>query len=134
MKHPHGSGFTERQKSSVDAKKDLLSKFKAAAETTDPAVLAKREERARIVAARNARKAEKDRIKAEEKARLKAEADAKKAAEEAIRAEKERTRLEAEAAQRKASEDRKAKQYQMISQVLSGTANYKAQRNNRQTG
>ncbi len=94
-----GASFQDRQKSTAEAKKALLEKFKARPAADDPAVIAREAERREIVAARAARTAERERQKAEEhaalQARLKIEAEAREAAE---LAEAERLQLEAEAA------------------------------------
>lgn len=63
-----GASFQDRQKSTAEAKKALLEKFKARPAADDPDVVARETQRREIVAAREARAAERD-------ARLRAEAD-----------------------------------------------------------
>ncbi len=105
-----GASFQDRQKSTAEAKKALLEKFKARPATDDPAVIEREAQRREIIAAREARAAERDarlRAEAEERARQQAEKHAAlqarlKADEEARAAESiveaERLQLEAAAA------------------------------------
>lgn len=105
MKKSHEKGFAERRQTAMDAKKALLEKFKAGTDPNDPEVAARREERRRIIEAREKREAEKEaerKAKLEEEARIRAE---KKAAEEAARlAREEAERKAAEEAERLARE------------------------------
>ncbi|MBB4196583.1 hypothetical protein CCR94_00775 [Rhodoblastus sphagnicola] len=94
-----GASFQDRQKSTAEAKKALLEKFKARPAADDPAVVAREAERREIVAAREARAIERARQKAEDQAALEVRLKAAEAAREAESlAEAERLRLEAEAA------------------------------------
>jgi len=117
MRQLKGNGFTDRQKDSADAKKQLLSKFKAAPKPDDPEMAAKRAEREALVAARELRHAERARLKEEKAAREKAEAEAienavaiARAKAEAKEAEDQKSRIErviADEAERKAERDRR---------------------------
>ena len=60
MKKAIVSGIEDRRKAAADAKMELLKRFKAAPKPDDPVMIAKREERARIVAAREERRKEKE--------------------------------------------------------------------------
>lgn len=80
-------GFSDRQKSSADAKKALLEKFRSKPGPDDPEFVARQQERLAIAAARDARMAERraalEAAEAErqaELARIQAEEDARKAA------------------------------------------------------
>lgn len=109
MKQP-GSGLEERRKAAANAKQLLLNKFKAAPKPNDPEMLAKRAEREAIAAAREARYAERERVKTEQAERQKTDAAERKAAEEATRAEglkKEADTAVADQAARKAERDRR---------------------------
>ena len=105
-----GASFQDRQKSTAEAKKALLEKFKARPPADDPVVIEREAQRREIIAAREARAAEREarlRAEAEElarqnaekhaalQARLKAEEEARAAAEVI---EAARLQLEAEAA------------------------------------
>ena len=110
MKQPKGTGLEDRRKSSADAKLKLLNKFKAAPKADDPEMLARRTERQAMAEARDARHAERDRLKQEQAEQKKAETAARDLAERETR-EAEDKRLEetaaAKAAERKAERDRK---------------------------
>lgn len=110
MKHVKGTGLDERRKAASEAKMQLLSKFKAAPKPDDPEMLAKRAEREAIAAAREARRAERERVKQETAAREVAEAAERKAAEDAAREADFKKRADeavAEEAERKAERDRR---------------------------
>lgn len=83
MKHPKEAGFAARRDASAEAKKQLLKKFAAAPKPDDAQVRARLAEKAAIAAAREARRAERDRLKLEELDRRTAEAAAKAQAEAA---------------------------------------------------
>ena len=73
------ASFQDRQKSSAEAKKALLEKFKARPPADDPAVMERAAQRQEIALAREARAAEKEarlRAEAAERARLEAEKQA----------------------------------------------------------
>ncbi|MBP0494400.1 DUF6481 family protein [Pararoseomonas indoligenes] len=96
MRTLKGTDFNDRSKNSLEAKKALLERFKSrptAAE--DPAVAARQEERRQIIQAREAREAERRRLKEEEKARQEAERLRLIAEEEARQAELAREAAEA---------------------------------------
>jgi hypothetical protein len=112
----------ERRNAANEAKKALLARFKAKPAADDPKVLARQEERRKILEARAIREAEKQKLKQErlareaaekaareaEEARLRAEAEAKAAEEARIRAAEEAERIAGELsdeAARKAKRD-----------------------------
>ena len=100
----------ERRKTAAEAKLRLLKKFRAAPKPDDPEMLAKRAERVAIAAAREARHAERERVKQEKADRQKVEAAERKAAEAAAREaglEKQAESLVASEAERKAERDRR---------------------------
>jgi hypothetical protein len=105
--------LNERRAAAIEAKKLLLKKFESAPKADDPEVIAKRAEREAIVAAREARKAERDRLaKLEEERKLaEAEALAKAAAAEAealaAEAKNRIARVVLDEAERKAERDRR---------------------------
>jgi len=83
-------GFGDRLSAAKDAKQAMAAKFLKRPAIDDPEVVARREERARLAEARDARikerkqqqAADKARIAAETEARIKAEIDEKAASEE----------------------------------------------------
>jgi hypothetical protein len=105
--------LSERLTASADAKKLLLKKFDNAPKPTDPEMVAKRAEREAIVAAREIRRAEKERLAQEELARKQAEAEELAAAALAeaeaakIEANRHVARVLADEAERKAERDRR---------------------------
>lgn len=105
--------LNERRAAAIEAKKLLLKKFESAPKADDPEVIAKRAEREAIVAAREARKAERDRLaKLEEERKLaEAEAIAQAAAAEAeakaAEANNRIARVVMDEAERKAERDRR---------------------------
>ena len=110
MKPPRGNSFAERQQAAAEAKKRLLQKFEAAPKPDDPEVLAKRAEREALAAAREARRAETERVRKEAAEHRQAEHAAAKAAEAEARqaAElEEATRTAALEEERKAERDRR---------------------------
>jgi Family of unknown function (DUF6481) len=117
LRHVNDNGFAERRKAAAEAKKLLLKKFETAPKADDPEVVAKRAEREAISAARELRRAERERHKQEANERRLAEAaaltEASTAAERAdaeLResAAKDRiARVIADEAERKAERDRR---------------------------
>ncbi|WP_159348029.1 DUF6481 family protein [Roseomonas harenae] len=95
MRTLKGTDFNDRSKNSNEAKKALLERFKARPAPDDPTVLARQEERRRIIEAREIREAERRRLKEEEKARQEAERLRLIAEEEARQAELAREAAEA---------------------------------------
>ena len=73
MRTLKGTDFNDRSKNSLEAKKALLERFKSRPASDDPTVVARQEERRQIIQAREAREAERRRLKEEEKARQEAE-------------------------------------------------------------
>ena len=102
MRSLKGTDFNDRSKNSVEAKKALLQRFMQRPSEDDPEVLARREERRRIVEAREVREAERRRLKEEEKARQEAERLRLIAEEEERQAELVRQAAEAAEAARQA--------------------------------
>ena len=95
MRTLKGTDFNDRSKNSLEAKKALLERFKSRPPADDPEVLARQEERRRIIEAREIRDAERRRLKEEEKARQEAERLRLIAEEEARQAELAREAAEA---------------------------------------
>ena len=100
----------ERLKRAAEAKRAILEKFKARPADDDPEVIKRKQERAAIAAAREAREAEKRKIKEAEAA----ERAEREAAEKVARIEREKReaierviREAAEASERKAERDRR---------------------------
>ena len=86
-----GSTFKDRAEAAAAAKKVLLDSFKTRTPADDPGLMARQAARSEVVRAREARAAERQRIKEEEEARRKIE-------------EAARLKFEAEEAERKAIE------------------------------
>jgi hypothetical protein len=86
----HSDSFNDRREAAQKARQTLLEKFQARPAPDDPAVLARAEERRRILEARQTREAERAKLKAEEEARIAAEQARLKAEEEARVAEQKR--------------------------------------------
>ena len=117
MRHVTDNGFADRRKAAAEAKKLLLKKFEAAPKPDDPEMQAKLAERKANADAREARRAERDRLKQEEHERQLAEAAAlTEAANAEARAEAEAreaiardriARVVADEAERKAERDRR---------------------------
>lgn len=89
MKQALGHNFADRQKTAAAAKQELLKKFKSAPAPDSPEMIAKRAERVAVAEAREARHAERARLKKEETERKAAEAKAKAEAEALAKAEEE---------------------------------------------
>jgi hypothetical protein len=117
LRHPGDNGFAERRTAAAEAKKQLLAKFATAPKPTDPEMQAKLAERAAIAEAREARRAEREALKAAENERLRAEAAALTAA--------------AEASERAEAEAREAEINNRISRVVEDEAARKAERDRR---
>lgn len=89
--------FNERRDAAATAKKALLEKFKARPPADDPAVIARQEERKRILEAREIREREREIARQERLAREAAErAERERIAEEGRKAAEETARIEAE--------------------------------------
>lgn len=90
--------FNERRNAAVEAKQALLARFKARPGADDPAVIARQEERKKILEAREIREKEKERQRQERLAKEAAErAEAERLAEIARKEAEEKARIEAEA-------------------------------------
>jgi len=70
LKNPRNKEFTDRRSAAADAKATLLTAFRAAKAAAEPSQLARQAERISVVEARDARRAERDRLKLEECTRL----------------------------------------------------------------
>jgi hypothetical protein len=105
--------LNERRSAAMEAKKLLLKKFESAPKADDPEVIAKRAKREAIAAAREARKAERERLAKVEEERKQAQAqalaEAAAAEAEALAAEAKNriARVVLDEAERKAERDRR---------------------------
>lgn len=117
MRHVNDNGFAERRKASAEAKQQLLKKFETAPKPNDPEMLAKREERLAVSAAREARRAERERLKQEKHDRRLAE----------VAALAEAAAAEAEAM----AEAQHAEMKSRIARVVADDAERKAERDRR---
>jgi hypothetical protein len=100
LKHKEHTEFSERRKTAAEAKEKLLRQFAGAPKADDPQVIARDTERQARSVAREARRAERDRLRQEDRERGLREAAAR---EEAIRVQ---AKLEAEV--HEAAEERNA--------------------------
>jgi hypothetical protein len=105
--------LADRRTAAMQAKERLLKKFEAAPKPSDPEMIAKRIEREAIAAAREARRANRERSAQEDLARQIAEADAKARAASADADAREAeardriARVLTDEAERKAERDRR---------------------------
>lgn len=97
MIHPMTNDLTDRRTAAADARAALLQSFRANMTSADPTRLARQEERRQVAAARDARHAERDRLKrakhAQDQQRINSEAAERQAAVDAV-AQAERARRE----------------------------------------
>jgi hypothetical protein len=114
--------FSERRSSAVVAKAELLRAYRANTDSTDPSRLARQEERMAIVVARDARRRERDKLKAE--ALELQQAEEQRAAEAAAYMDAANV-----AARAKVEADQKADS--MIARVIKDEATRKADRDKR---
>jgi len=115
------NSFADRQAAAAEARQALLEKFKNRPSEDDPAMAAKKAERAAIVKARDEREAAKEATRAAEaarKAKIKAEIEAKEAAERTAR----EAQLEAERAAREAA------RANLVTRAIMDQMDWKAQR------
>jgi Family of unknown function (DUF6481) len=115
------NNFTDRQAAAAEARKALLEQYKNRPSEDDPAVQARKAERAAILQAREEREAAKAKIRAEEeaiKAAARAELEAQQAAERAAR--------EAQEAAVRAA--REAARSNLVSRAILEQMDWKAQR------
>ena len=117
MKNSRSNDLSDRRGAAADAKAALLKRYRAAKEAAEPTRLARQEERLAVAAAREERRAERERVKREEQERLRAEAAERQAA------------IEAEA--RAEIEAREASARNRISRVIEDEAARKAERDRR---
>lgn len=114
--------FSDRRSSAVVAKAALLQAYRAEMDASDPARMARQEERLAIAAARDARRSERD--------RLKAEALELHQAEERCRAEAA-TFLDTANVAARAKIEAEQKSDNMIARVIKDEATRKADRDQR---
>ena len=117
MTRQNDNSFADRRKTSENAKRELLAKFASAPKATDPEMQERLAAREAVASAREARRAERDALKAAENQRLLDEAAAAAAA--------------AEADERAAAEAREAEINNRISRVVADEAARKAERDRR---
>lgn len=79
MRNLRNNELADRRSAAADAKAILLNAYRAAKEIAEPTRLARQAERVSLVEAREARRAERDRLKLEERTRLEATAAEEKA-------------------------------------------------------
>jgi len=116
--------FNERRNAAVEAKQALLARFKSRPGPDDPTVIARQEERKKILEARAERDKEKEKLRQERLAREAAErAEAERIAEIARKEAEEKARLEAEA--------RDAEERERVAHQLANEAEQKAKRDAR---
>lgn len=116
--------FNERRNAAVEAKKALLDRFKTRPAADDPAVIARQEERRKILEAREIREKEKERLRQERLAREAVErAERERLAEIARKEAEEKARIEAEA--------REAEERERVTRQLAEEAEAKAKRDAR---
>lgn len=116
--------FAERRDAAGAAKKALLERYKNRPAADDPEVIARQEERKRILEARAIREAEKEKLRQERLAR-----EAAEKAEREAKAEAER--LAAEAAAQEEAARREAEEGDRIARLLADEAERKAKRDAR---
>ncbi|WP_018431299.1 DUF6481 family protein [Hoeflea sp. 108] len=79
MRNLRNNDFVDRRSTAADAKAHLLNAYRTAKEIAEPTRLARQAERVTLVEARDARRAERNRLKLEEQTRLELIAAAEKA-------------------------------------------------------
>ncbi len=109
--------LSDRRSSAADAKAALLQAYRAAKAAAEPTHLARQAERVAIAAAREERRAERERVKIEERERIRAESEEREAA--------------IAAAARAEIDAREAAEKNRISRVLEDEAARKAERDRR---
>lgn len=117
MRNIRNNEVSERRGSAADAKAALLQAYRAAKAAAEPTQLARQAERVAIAAAREERRAERERVKTEERERIRAEAEEREAA--------------IAAAARAEIDAREAAEKNRISRVLEDEAARKAERDRR---
>lgn len=117
MRNIRNNEVSERRGSAADAKAALLEAYRAAKAAAEPTQLARQAERVAIAAAREERRAERERVKTEERERIRAEAEEREAA--------------IAAAARAEIDAREAAEKNRISRVLEDEAARKAERDRR---
>ncbi|WP_075291441.1 DUF6481 family protein [Pararhizobium arenae] len=117
MRDLRNNVLADRRSAAADAKAALLEAYRAAKKSAEPTRLARQAERISLVEAREARRAERDRVKLEERTRLEAKASEESAA--------------AEAAALAITEARQKAQDASIARVIEDEAARKAERDRR---
>ncbi|NGO64869.1 hypothetical protein G6N76_14455 [Rhizobium daejeonense] len=117
MRNMRNNDLSDRRSSAADAKAALLQAYRAAKAAAEPTHLARQAERVAIAAAREERRAERERVKIEERERIRAEAEEREAA--------------IAAAARAEIDAREAAEKNRISRVLEDEAARKAERDRR---
>ena len=117
LKNARNNELSDRRTAAADAKIILLNAYRAARDAAGPEQAAKQVERQAVAAAREERRAERDRIKREEQERVHAEAAERQAA--------------IEAAARAETEAREMADKNRISRVIEDEAARKAERDRR---
>lgn len=70
MRHSRNNELTDRRSAAADAKAALLTEYRAAKTAAEPSQAARQADRISLVEAREARRAERERLKVEERTRL----------------------------------------------------------------
>lgn len=70
MRHSRNNELTDRRSAAADAKAALLTEYRAAKTAAEPLQAARQADRISLVEAREARRAERERLKVEERTRL----------------------------------------------------------------
>lgn len=70
MRHARNNELTDRRSAASDAKASLLTAYRAAKTAAEPSQAARQADRIALVEARDARRAERERLKVEERTRL----------------------------------------------------------------
>lgn len=117
LRNLRNNDFADRRSTAADAKAQLLEAYKTAKEVAEPTRLARQAERMTLVEARDARRAERDRLKLEQQTRL-----------ELVAAEEKAT---AEAAATAETEARKGAENARIARLVEDEAARKAERDRR---
>lgn len=117
LRYSRNNELADRRSAAADAKAALLNAYRTAITEPDPSRLARQAERVTLAEARDARRAERDRLKLEERTRREAEAAEEQAATEAAAAAE--------------TEARKTAENERIARVVEDEAARKAERDRR---
>lgn len=116
LRYSRNNELADRRSAAADAKAALLNAYRTAITEPDPSRLARQAERVTLAEARDARRAERDRLKLEERTRREAEAAGQAATEAAAAAQ---------------TEARKTAENERIARVVEDEAARKAERDRR---